>query len=255
MTDDPRSYRAEPDAAFVDRLERKLLRRLGDSSDSNNAQTPIGDDIVTLDLLTERPHQPRHRRSRFVAVTAVAAAVAVGALIFTRVRDDGSPNVTSTSVHEVAFDLAWPDLPGLESPDCIESAVTYAWAQNGHCFRRFTGTVALTGDVSGTALWMMLGNFGLAATAQDSAVKIPAAFTGTYLVKATVEGCGTGEFMISEQLRFDGWESGAFSGTWQVVPGSGRGELSKISGGGQVPGDFPSRNTTQATRKGQLGCS
>jgi hypothetical protein len=60
--------------------------------------------------------------------------------------------------------------------------------------------------------------------------------------------------MIAELLRFDGWASGTFSGTWQVVPGSGRGELSAISGGGEVPGDHVDSATTQVTRTGQVAC-
>jgi hypothetical protein len=211
---------------------------------------------MTLETLTEDPPELQSRRSRFAAIVGIAAAVAIGAFLVVRSGNDGPApdNVTSSSLHDVSFELTWPDLQGLESPDCLETDTTYAWARDDRCFRRFSGETTLTGDVSGTALWMMLGNVGEGADAQDSAVKIPSTFTGTYLVRATVDGCGTGEFMITEQLRFDGWESGAFSGTWHVVPGSGRGDLSTIEGSGEAPGVNEGRDTTQATRLGQLGC-
>ena len=74
-----------------------------------------------------------------------------------------------------------------------------------------------------------------------------ATFKRDHLVHGSVTGCGTGEFMIVEILQFVGWENGAFVGTWQVIPGSGRGELADISGSGEVPGD-PDGNTDVAPR-------
>jgi hypothetical protein len=155
----------------------------------------------------------------------------------------------------VDFDVSWPDLADLETVNCVESRTSYLSAKGLRCFREFTGPNELTGDIEGTALWTMLGNLGSSADAEDSAVLIPATFNGTYIVKATIEGCGTGEFMIVEQLRFDGWASGAFSGTWQVLPGSGRDDLANLAGGGTVPGDFPDEGIDGSDRTGVLTCS
>ena len=190
-----------------------------------------------------------------VAASVAAIAVAAGVLALQLDSDSDAPPVAAPAAQRViAFEIEWPDLRNVEGVNCVDSEITYFSATNGRCFREFAGEVAITGDIDGTGLWVMLGNLGEAANADDTAVNVPAAFTATYIVKATVAGCGQGEFMVSEQLRFDGWESGAFSGSWQVVPGSCSQDLSDISGGGLVPGDFPDRDTSQATRTGQVSC-
>jgi hypothetical protein len=209
----------------------------------------------TEEQIPKRSGRRPRRRARLSAVATIAVVVVAGAAVVAcDGQDTPSAEAAGGSLDEVGFDLHWPDLQGLEGSACIDAAVLYTAAQHGDCFRQLTGEVELAGDVAGTGLWMMLGNVGRAADAEDSAVDVPATFTSTYLIRATVEGCGMGEFMIAEQLRFDGWESGAFSGTWQIVPGSGRGDLSTISGSGEVPGDDTDHGTDQATRRGEIGC-
>lgn len=241
----------EPDPGFADRLEAALLRRLGSGRPSTLPATS-GDEeeIMTVDRL-EAPTR-RNPRLAIAAAALVALGLAGAAVALTSVDDP--VETTADRGRVVAFDITWPDLDGLETARCLETDVIYDWAPDGHCVRRFEGEVQLDGDLAGTALWTMEGNLGLQADPEDSAVLVPATFNATYLVRATVEGCGTGEFMIAEQLRFDGFESGGFSGTWQVLPGSGRDDLASIAGGGAVPGDAAGAATTQATRTGRISC-
>jgi len=248
MTDDRSHPRVEPAPAFADRLERELLARLAAPTSERSR--------VMIDLATQRSSVRTWNRPRMLVAASVAAiAVAAGVVALQLDRDSDAPPVAAPAAqHAIAFEIEWPDLRSVEGVNCVESETTYFSATDGRCFREFVGEVPMTGDVDGTGLWAMLGNLGEAANADDTSVNVPSAFTATYIVKATVAGCGQGEFMVSEQLRFDGWESGAFSGTWEIVPGSGRQDLSDISGGGLVPGDFPARNTSQATRTGQVSC-
>jgi len=243
-------YAVDPAPDYASRLEQSLIAHLEhDVNDIERKEPP-----VMLDLATPRESSRRDRRPFVVAaVAACLAAVALAGILLAR-REDRAQQNAAPQPFQVTFNLTWPDLQGLEQPRCLPTEETYESASNGHCFRSFDGLVTVSGDMAGTALWTMAGNLGKAATASDSAVDIPAAFNGTYIVQATIPGCGTGEFMIAEQLRFDGWENGAFNGTWQVIPASGRGELANISGGGLVPGDRPEQSSTQELRTGQLTC-
>jgi len=249
MTDNRHPYDADPDPLFAHRLERMLLERLA-ANDNTDAERPT----LMLDIAPPQTTaaSPRHRRL-LIATSVAAVSVAAVVLAFQFGRKSDSPAAVPPP-RQVSFDVAWPDLRELESVQCVETRTSYFSANNLRCFRRWTGEAELTGDIQGTALWTMLGNNGEPADADDSAVLIPATFSSSYIVKATIDGCGSGEFMVVEHLRFDGWESGAFSGTWQVLPGSGRRELADIAGAGIVPGDFPADGTSQSSRSGQLTC-
>ena len=71
-----------------------------------------------------------------------------------------------------------------------------------------------------------------------------AEFVFTYLVDGAVAGCGDGEFLLYSALEYfetDGDiqandPEGSWTGTWQVVPYSGRSELVGLSGSGTVSG-------------------
>jgi hypothetical protein len=167
------------------------------------------------------------------ALLLVAGLSAVVVTVVTRVDISPAPPL-AVPPRTVTFDAQWPPLGGLESKECITTSVTYESAVDGRCWRTFSGEATLTGDLEGTALWAMDANLGTPGDANDSTVEIPAVFNGTYLVRAAIPGCGTGEFMIAESLRFVGWASGQFIGTWQIMPASGRGDLTSISGSGTL---------------------
>ena len=190
---------------------------------------------IQLDRPTIDPSRPRtNGRARWLAAAAAGVLVAGAIALFASRRGEPSPASVPVPI-EVQFETQWPGLGGLESKECIATAVNYESADNGGgCLRKFVGEAQLSGDITGTALWAMIANVGVAADANDSAVEIPAAFNGTYLVRGDVAGCGSGEFMIAEQLEFVGWASGQFIGSWQILPGSGRLDLAEIAGSGTV---------------------
>ncbi len=237
----------DPDPAYAACLEQLLIARF------EATPTDREESHVMLDLAPSPQPVRRDRRTFMVAaIAACLAAIALAGILVA--RHDDARHSNAPKAIDVTFHLAWPDLQGLEQPRCLAPIEPFDSAVQHRCFRTFYGLASASGDVSGTALWTMVGSEGKAATPDDATVEIPAAFNGTYIVQATIPGCGRGEFMIAEQLRFDGWEAGAFSGTWQIIPGSGRGELAEVSGGGTVPGDHPDQNTTQDMRVGQFNC-
>jgi hypothetical protein len=89
-------------------------------------------------------------------------------------------------------------------------------------------------------------------------------FVNTYEVIATIDGCATvpANFMMMEmtqtkQLKgIDFTTRSVYSGTWQIVPESGRGPLASLSGSGTSAGDITySDDTTWArTFTGTVTC-
>jgi hypothetical protein len=228
---------AQPDPTFADRLETRLV-------DALNSTVPMPDhrfeeDLMTIDLdpATDSRTASSRRRVSWIGFAAAAAAAAL-LVVFLVVRDDPDATSSTTST-EVSFDVEWPPLRSdsgvdLEQPDCITGFTErHQLAVNG-CPRSFKGVTRFTGDVIGEGLWSMVGGTGSAADSNDDRVITPAPFNATYLFSGEVPGCGTGEFMMASQLQFVGWAAGEFVGTWSIVPNSGRGELSTISGSGEV---------------------
>jgi hypothetical protein len=215
------------------------------------------EDVMTIQLdrqrLDRQPAQTRRMPRWLAAVAAVVLVAGAVALIASR-RGDSTPADVPAPTIDVQFETQWPPMFGLESKECIATGVEYESANNQRCLRKFAGEAQLSGDITGTALWAMIGNNGVAADANDSAVAIPAAFNGTYLVHGDVAGCGSGEFMIAEQLEFVGWASGQFVGTWQVLPGSGRGDLAKIAGSGTVLAAATDDPNVSRTHMGAVSC-
>lgn len=189
---------------------------------------------------------------RWWLAAAAALLLVAGVVTLRSIGDDPSPTSdTSATAGAVNFDTVWPPLADAQTQRCIDTDVVYEWAEVRSCIRSFEGEVTLSGDIVGSALWAMLANQGTAADPDDAEAAITATFNGTYLVKADVAGCGSGEFMIAEQLRFLGWASGQFAGTWQIIPGSGRGELASITGSGTMPA--ADTDTTRA-HTGTISC-
>ena len=168
--------------------------------------------------------------------------IGAGAVIVSQ-RDDDD---TAAATHDVTFEVQWPDLGRSMAFRC-NGTTNYAstQAQTQRCLRGWGGEAQLTGDVDGVAMWDMVANAGDEGRQGEPEVDTPATFNATYLVKGDVAGCGTGEFMIAEVTRFLGWDLGQFVGTWQVMPGSGRGELVGLSGSGEVPGEFRHHRRTR----------
>lgn len=225
-----------PDTGFATRLENALLTSLVAASPDTQPTTGTSarvrptreGDMMTIQLDPPIQSAPP-RRPRWLAAAA-AVILLLGAAAIVVMRTDGGAPADAT---DVTFEVQWPGLADSQNPRCVETATVYESARSTHCLRGYSGEARLTGGVDGVALFDMAANQG----AEPSAGEIPAdlaTFNATYLVKGTVAGCGTGEFMIAEVLRFLGWENGQFDGTWQVMRGSGRGELAGISGSGIV---------------------
>jgi hypothetical protein len=117
MTEDARSYRAEPEPRFADRLERDLLRRFAAGAQHHVAtdpdpvvELPPAVDLVSLEEtsaettvdFTHARHDGSGRRRALVAAGAVAAAVLLIAATALLQRDDSAqrepagPGPTST---------------------------------------------------------------------------------------------------------------------------------------------------------------
>jgi len=105
---------------------------------------------------------------------------------------------------------------------------TYAELENGRLTRAEI-TADLTGDVAGTGRVTWLMCYRADGTAD---------YVGYLNVEATVEG-RTGGFVIGSSGTFDGKVA---AGPWNIVEGSGRGELSGIGGAGSF--DSPREGTT-----------
>jgi hypothetical protein len=81
----------------------------------------------------------------------------------------------------------------------------------------------LTGDLQGTGSFK--GSAVLGAFNDVPTLDFP--FESYEPFSVTVEGCGTGTFILHDEGNLN-----ALTGVWQIVPGSGRGGLSRISGNG-----------------------
>jgi hypothetical protein len=226
MTDEHR-LDITPRAEFADRLERDLLDALGTAQDR-----PRQDDMVNIET-----HQHSSRASRTPWLIAAAAVVlgVVGVTIAVN-RDQSSsaslsPSTTTTvsNGRSVTFTVDWSE--DGKTNDC---AATKALA----CLYHFAipGVAPFEGDVAGTsyqAVFWSEPDLDAKGTAHVEHV-------ATYMVNATVKGCGSGRFMLEELVQYawpnDHEDQGTYRGTWTVVPHSGRGDLVKLSGSGTSEG-------------------
>ena len=118
MPEAPPSYRADPDPAFADRLERVLHERLlapeaKPSADLGPLDGPTDDagTLIDLDTAPAAAHHGTRRRLTAIALGGAAAAVLAGGLVATlRTRDDQTRNNAPTpTVQPVpsSFDGTW----------------------------------------------------------------------------------------------------------------------------------------------------
>ena len=106
--------------------------------------------------------------------------------------------------------------------------------------------VTLTGDVSGTSSSGDNGILGVANDLNPATIDFPFVTYQRYVV--SVARCGTGSFVI----RIDGNLS-TDSSTWQIVPNSGRGDLTGISGRGTGTNTIDA-NGSVAQAMGRIRC-
>jgi hypothetical protein len=232
-----RRLAVQPDPGFADRLEARLeasLRRSGASLD-DNVNDDEGD-LMTIDLDTaERLPTSSRPTSRWVWLAVAAALLlVVGVVALTQANSNDPADTPGTAGFEVAFETTWPWLGDVGKQECFSGLSTDSeLADAGNCLRVFNVITDFVGDISGQAATNIIAGVGSSRDG-DATVVLTTPHNITYLFRGSISGCGTGEFMIAEVLEFVGWESGMYVGTWQIVPGSGRGELQGVSGSGIV---------------------
>jgi len=224
MTDDHR-FDMTPRAEFADRLERDLRATLGSADDTTREVS-----IVHTDR-TDHAHRPS-RTPWFVAAAAVVFGVVGLTIAFTRDQKATarlSPPTTVTTDRPVTFTIDWSETG--RTSDC---AVTTALA----CLHHFgmPGAAPFAGDVAGTSYQAVFWNEPDLDAKQMAHVE----HIATYMVNAAVKGCGSGRFMLEELVQYmwpnDHEDEGTYRGTWTIVPHSGRGDLTAISGSGTSEG-------------------
>jgi Protein of unknown function (DUF3224) len=259
----------QPDESFARRLESELVAelfadRIGRAEPSarwtravtrhrtneHHHQEDMQEDMMVIEL-DEPVQETKPRAARWLAVAAVALlAVGAGGVIVSQ-RDDAG---TAGAPHEVNFEVQWPSLRATGTNRC-NGTTQFESVGSGTCLRAWSGEAEFRGDIDGTSLWDMVANYGEEPGPDGAPVDTPATFSATYLVAGTVEGCGSGEFMMAEVTRFVGWSSGQFPGTWQVLPGSGRGDLLGLSGSGEIqPTSEAAPEITPHRYTGSLTC-
>jgi hypothetical protein len=243
MTDD-HSLDLAPRAEFADRLEADLLRVIG-----NRAETlPIPDPEETF-VIVERTTSPFPiRRRRWLVPVAAAVIALVAGGVIALVRRDHTTVVEPADSNPVTFTIRWA------YSDVRHDCPT----DGGMCMNHFDfpATSALEGDVVGDGYQGVFWNdpVDYSGQAVDHLEHV-----GAYNVKATVAGCGTGEFLLMEMMQFKSGAdrdrpSGTYIGTWQIVPNSGRGALTSISGSGTSRGVFGTAQADGRTFTGDIAC-
>jgi hypothetical protein len=127
------------------------------------------------------------------------------------------------------------------------------------CVYRFgtPATAKFAGDIDGGGYQSVLWNFPL--DEQDRVVD-HLEHVASYNVGANVAGCGTGEFLMVEMIQFVSGPdrdrpSGTYTGTWQIVPQSGRNGLESITGSGTSSGVFGTAQDVGRTLTGKVTCT
>ena len=90
----------------------------------------------------------------------------------------------------------------------------------------------LTGDLQGTGSFKGTAVLGAANDLNPATLDFPYESYEPYSLH--VEGCGTGTLILHDQGNLN-----SLNGVWRIVPGSGRGDLLGISGGGTYSSAAP----------------
>ena len=244
MTDD-HSLDMAPRAEFTDRLEAEILLVIG-----NRAETLSIPDLEETFVIVEPTTALPSRRRRWLVPVAAAiiALVAVGVIALAS-REDTSTVVPADS-HPATFTINWAySEVNHDCPTDVSAAM---------CLNHFDipATSELKGDVAGYGYQGVFWNGPVDYTGQAAD---HLEHVGAYNIKATVAGCGTGEFMLMEMMQFKSGAnrdrpSGTYLGTWQIVPDSGRDALASISGSGTSRGVFGTAQADGRTFTGTIAC-
>lgn len=237
-----------PPSHFADRLEAEFLRAAGAATAPPSTRTDTPEEpIMTIDLDTPPTTHRRGNAWKLFALTAAAAAliVALTAILVRRDEDD----TASAGGTPVSFIVHWA---------YSEVNGTCVLGSSTKCLNHFDipAEARFDGDVDGSGFQAIYWNdpVDYPGRAVDHLEHI-----GTYRVQATVKGCGTGDFMLVELMQFvSGSErdrdTGTYKGTWQIVDGSGRDELSTIAGSGTSNGIFGTAGDVGRTFTGTVSC-
>jgi len=251
----PRRFDRAPRPEFADQLERNLLRALDLSS---GATTRVNEERpVMIDVQHSAPVEtPRRNR---LSVAIAAAAVLIAGIAWAVGRIDRSthdpaapPAITVSPGQPVTFTVRWSPRSNMTSRcQGAENACLYS--------NSLFSSARLAGDVTGNGTIADVGNHPA-----DQAGN-PVGFTPdpyhdeevtVYNVLGSIAGCGSGEFLLVEIVQFvnGGAAIGDYTGTWQIVPDSGRGELKSVNGRGTMTGTY-NRAVVRRTLTGVVSCS
>jgi hypothetical protein len=252
---DPIRFDRSPSAAFADRLERDLLRAVGThpartvtTTAPRQPTTSEEDQLMTIDLKSGTPGSDQRPRASWkwlaLAAAVIALVVAVAAILPGRRSDNAAADRGSpvTFVVKWAYSEVKSDCPP-PSHECLNHFDIPASA-------------GFTGDVRGDGVQALYWNNSADYPGQsvDHLEHV-----GTYLVAATVRGCGTGKFMLVELMQFVSGadrdrDTGTYKGTWQIVEGSGRDALRNVAGSGTSTGVFGKAGDEGRTFTGSISC-
>lgn len=251
---DPHLFDRSPQAAFAARLEAQFLRAAGGRGDDTGTDTDprpspvLSTQEQTMTVQLDEPTTGRTpRRSRLAWVGGIAAAVilivALVAVVSGR-NDRTTPGDTSIPV---TFTVTWE-----------YSDIRHECTPTNECLNHFDipATSTFEGDVSGNGFQALYWNDP--RDYPDQAVD-HLEHVGTYQVQAEVAGCGVGDFLLVEFMQFVSGpdrdrDTGTYKGTWQIVPNSGRGFLSALSGSGTSDGLFATAGDVGRTFTGSVTC-
>lgn len=238
-------FDVEPRQEFADRLEADLLRIIAASS-TPSPEEPAEEHIMTI---TDNKPTGNASKWRTVVVSAAAALVLIAGIVW--IAGDSSDDTSSTSGSTNTFNIRWAYSEAMEEcPPAVGGAA---------CLNRFAMPAAatFTGDIAGVGNQVVLWN---AQSDYEGRAVDHIEHVATYNVEGEVAGCGSGAFMLIEIMQFVSGadhdrDSGTYTGTWQIVPESGRGELASLSGSGTSQGGFGTAPDAGREFTGSLTCS
>jgi hypothetical protein len=171
MPDPGQTYRAEPDPAFADRLERELLRRLAVHDESDVVVETDIDDQELLELVPDDVHLVDRRRSRrgllvsCLAAAIVAVVAVVGLLATLRAGDgvttdgevpvDSPPEVPTPDVQIRRFPLP-PEGSTPSRPERGQAVLTLQACGGPSTMGGWSGALHLYAD--GRLIWLTYGD-------------------------------------------------------------------------------------------------
>jgi hypothetical protein len=205
-----------------------------------------------------RAETPRRHRLP-VAIAGAAAAFLIAGIAWTVGRNDRSthdpaatPATTASPGQPVTFTVRWGSGAEITS-NCQDAEQGCLYSRTAISFANFTG------DITGDGTIAAVGNHP-ADQAGNPVDPTPDPYhdegVSVYNVVGSIAGCGSGEFLLVEIVQFvnGGAGFGNYTGTWQIVPDSGRDELKSVSGRGTTTGRYGQAGVDR-TLAGVVSCS